>query len=73
MTNPFRLVTLAARRVLCAAFGHDRLLQIEPYRLSLRCVICGHETTGWTIGQPEPGTPNIAGTRRPSIEARHAA
>ena len=55
MMNPFHPVISAARRVLCAIGGHDTLLHIEPNRISLRCVTCGHESTGWTVGEPVPG------------------
>jgi hypothetical protein len=73
MVNPFRLVVLAAHRALCATRGHDTLLQIEPHRLSLRCVSCGHETTGWTIGEPAPQAPRASAAQRRRVETRRAA
>jgi hypothetical protein len=50
MTTGFRSFAQRVRRALCAVSGHDTLLQFEHNRLSLRCAACGHETTGWTIG-----------------------
>lgn len=31
--------------------GHYRVLHVEPSRVALRCVGCGHETPGWEIGR----------------------
>ena len=73
MTNPFRPVMLAVRRVVCATRGHDTLLHIEPNRLSLRCVSCGHETAGWTIGEPARRDGVAVSTPRRGVEATHAA
>jgi hypothetical protein len=39
-------------RGLCALRGHDLVLHREPRRLSVRCVGCGWESSGWTIDQP---------------------
>jgi hypothetical protein len=68
----FRRVKWMVRRALCGLFGHDALLQFEQHRLSLRCASCGHETTGWTIGEDDArarvSTPSPA-----RIETRHAA
>ena len=74
MTNPLRPVIVAAHRALCATRGHDTMLQIEPHRLSLRCVSCGHESAGWTIGEPVTretrGGVSVRARRR--VEASHA-
>ena len=74
MTNPLRPVIVAAHRVLCATRGHDTLLQIEPHRLSLRCVSCGHQTAGWTIGEPvaRETCSGVAARARRRVEASHA-
>src|SRR5262245_16190503 len=37
------------RQLLCGIRGHDRVLNYEQDRLSLRCVNCGHRTVGWTL------------------------
>ena len=37
------------QRMMCGLRGHDEVLHFEPYRLSLRCLSCGHETTGWSL------------------------
>jgi Iron-sulfur cluster-binding domain len=42
------------RRLTCAVMGHRTILQFEPRRLALRCVECGHETPGWSIGKFVP-------------------
>lgn len=42
------------RRLVCMVTGHRTTLLFEPRRLALRCVECGHETPGWSIGEPVP-------------------
>ena len=37
------------QRVMCGLRGHDTVLRFERHRLSLRCLNCGHETTGWSL------------------------
>jgi hypothetical protein len=72
MTTLFRRVKWIVQRALCGLFGHDTLLQFEQHRLSLRCASCGHETTGWAIG--EDGARARAAVRpHTGIETRHAA
>lgn len=39
-------------RGLCALRGHDLVLHREPRRLSVRCVDCGWESSGWIIDNP---------------------
>ena len=36
-------------RVLCGLHGHEAVLHFERNRLSLRCLNCGHQTTGWIL------------------------
>ena len=36
-------------RAICGLSGHSTVFHFEPTRLSLRCVLCGYETTGWEI------------------------
>jgi hypothetical protein len=36
-------------RALCGLHGHEAVLHFERHRLSLRCLNCGHETTGWIL------------------------
>lgn len=33
----------------CGLGGHDLLLNVEPTRLSLKCMSCPYETPGWTV------------------------
>jgi hypothetical protein len=35
-------------------FGHEDELRFERDRLTLRCVSCGHESTGWGLDAPPP-------------------
>ena len=37
------------QRVMCGLRGHEAVLHFERHRLSLRCLKCGHETTGWIL------------------------
>lgn len=37
------------QRMICGLRGHEAVLHFEPHRLSLRCLSCGHETTGWSL------------------------
>ena len=38
-----------ARQVLCGMGGHARLLHFDGDHMSLRCLVCGAQTPGWTI------------------------
>jgi hypothetical protein len=42
----------SVRHMICGLRGHEAVLHFERQRLSLRCLSCGHETTGWSL-QPE--------------------
>ena len=42
------------RRLACAVRGHRTVLHFEPRRLALRCIECGYETPGWSIGEFMP-------------------
>lgn len=42
------------RECFCAMRGHDLLLHFERRRLSLRCVKCGWDSPGWSIGRSQP-------------------
>ena len=54
------------RQMLCGLHGHDTLLQFEEERMFLRCVSCGHETSGWELTETPP-TVTVRGDAR-----RHA-
>ena len=54
------------RQTLCGLHGHDTLLQFEQERMYLRCVSCGHETSGWELTETPP-TVTVRGDAR-----RHA-
>ena len=42
-------------RGVCALRGHDLVLYRAPRRLSVRCIDCGWESSGWTIEKPRDG------------------
>jgi hypothetical protein len=54
------------RQLFCGLHGHDTMLQFEQDRLFLRCVSCGHETSGWELTEAPP-TVTVRGDAR-----RHA-
>jgi hypothetical protein len=72
MTTGLKRVKWMVRRAICGLFGHDTLLQFEQHRLSLRCASCGHETTGWTIGE-DRSRAHAPARSSARIETRHAA
>lgn len=37
----------------CALTGHDDLIVRAPQRLYLQCQVCGRETPGWVLAQPD--------------------
>jgi hypothetical protein len=55
-------VRACLRRRLCRIRGHDLLLHFEPGRVSLRCVDCGWDSSGWMVERPHASfTKNRAG------------
>ena len=62
----FVRLTESIRQMLCGLHGHDRMLQFEQDRMFLRCVSCGHATTGWELTETPP-TVTVRGDAR-----RHA-
>lgn len=62
----FTRLTERLRQVMCGLHGHDALLQFEHERMYLRCVSCGHQTTGWELTETPP-TITVRGDAR-----RHA-
>ena len=59
-----RGVFACVRRRLCGMRGHDLILHFEPRRLSLQCVDCGWESTGWMIDRPRFSYTNDRPVRR---------
>jgi hypothetical protein len=45
-------IAQSIRQAVCGLLGHNQVLVFGRDRLSLRCVDCGRETPGWTIGGP---------------------
>lgn len=45
------LIVAVAGRLVCGVRGHVMVRRFEPGRLSLRCLVCGAETTGWRLDQ----------------------
>lgn len=62
----FARLTERFRQMLCGLHGHDAMLQFEHERMFLRCVSCGHETSGWELTETPP-TVTVRGDAR-----RHA-
>ena len=61
-------------RELCALRGHELRLHFEPCRLSLRCVACGWESSGWTIETPSEGRAHAASQQdQRGTRSRHPA
>ena len=54
------------RQLICGMHGHDTLLHFEHDRMFLRCVSCGHQTSGWELTEAPP-TITVRGDAR-----RHA-
>jgi len=50
----FTRLTERLRQIWCGLHGHCALLQFGQERLYLRCVSCGHETTGWELTETPP-------------------
>ena len=65
----FTRLTERLRQVMCGLRGHDALLQFEQERMCLRCVSCGHETTGWELTETPP-TITVRGDARRHAIAR---
>ena len=60
-------VSERVKRVMCALHGHDNLLQFEHERMYLRCVSCGHESTGWALTEAPPTVTVRGDARRQAI------
>jgi hypothetical protein len=73
MTTAYQWVAQRLRWAACAVRGHETFLQFGDHRMSLRCIACGHETTGWTIGEAPPSAPATPPASHARIETRHAA
>jgi hypothetical protein len=39
------------KRLLCAVRGHEKYLHFDKNHISLRCVACGYESPGWSLGE----------------------
>jgi hypothetical protein len=57
------------RQLICGMHGHDTFLQFEHDRLFLRCVSCGHQTSGWELTEAPP-TVTVRGDARRHALAR---
>ena len=54
----------------CGLFGHDELMQFGPDRLALKCVSCGHESTGWQLNERRPTVTARSDARRHQLARR---
>ena len=41
-------------RIYCALRGHEDYMQFDKNRVYLQCVVCGHESPGWTVENKRP-------------------
>jgi len=41
----------ATHRLVCLVRGHELVMQYDRNLLSLRCIVCGYRTSGWTVGE----------------------
>ena len=55
------------REAFCGLHGHDHVLQLEPDRLFLKCVSCGHESPGWALHRSPPMVVAKPDRRRQSL------
>jgi hypothetical protein len=65
-----------ARQFLCGLSGHDSLLHFQNGRMSLMCVLCGHETPGWDLGSAAMSRERTSASRPvqvPLVGERRAA
>lgn len=65
-----------ARQFLCGLSGHDSLLHFQNGRMSLMCVLCGHETPGWDLGSAAMSRERTGASRPvqvPMVGERRAA
>jgi hypothetical protein len=42
------------REIFCGIHGHEHLLQFQADRMYLRCLSCGHESSGWKLNEARP-------------------
>jgi hypothetical protein len=42
------------KRVFCSLRGHEEYLHFDNNRVYLQCVVCGHESPGWTVESRRP-------------------
>jgi len=66
-------VVRTIRRFMCGFMGHENVLWFERDRLSLRCISCGHQSRGWTIGDATPERAERSTAQSPRMEPRRAA
>ena len=58
------------RQALCGLHGHDEMVQFGRERMSLKCVSCGHESSGWDLSQARPVITAHGDLRRQRATAR---
>ena len=53
------------RQAYCGMRGHDEMLQFGRERMALKCVSCGHESSGWDLNEAQPSiTARVEDRRR---------
>ena len=58
------------RQMFCGLHGHDAMLHFAQDRLYLRCVSCGHETSGWELNETRPTVTARGDARRHAMVRR---
>ena len=51
LASAFRAARTWGREAACGLGGHAMILRVEPGRISLHCMECGHNTPGWRVGR----------------------
>jgi hypothetical protein len=51
-----------AREMFCGLRGHEHMVQFQQGRMFMRCLLCGHESSGWELNQRAP---MVTAPRRP--------
>jgi hypothetical protein len=57
-------------RFICGLRGHDHVLSFERDRIFLKCISCGHESTGWGWSDRRPAMRGDRISRTPAVAHR---
>ena len=72
--NSFWSAIQATHRLVCLVRGHELVMQYDRNLLSLRCIVCGYRTSGWTVGEPQATSGTVVPLSTPwRAKSRRAA